>query len=100
MPRNGKGNVDMRQVVANKYKGLQLGGEHGKMSWSLADANLLKAAVVAVTEDGAGLLLARTSDGGALCVQVWEGGIPSKLFPATELELTEALQLVIETAST
>lgn len=89
-PLNGRG---------DKYAKLGIGEERGKLTWGSADANLLRAAVAAVTEDGAALLLTKTSDGGALCLQVWAGTNRHKLYPVTALELTEALQVVIETAS-
>lgn len=89
LPKNAKGKWESSLHLESR----------GKTTWSNADAALLKAAVVAATEDGAGLLLSKTSDGGALTLYVLDNGSTHKLHPATADELTEGLQLVIEISS-
>lgn len=99
MPRARNTTTDLRTVVKNKWDSLGSLESRGGLTWKDADANLLRGAVAAVTGDGAALLLTTTSDGGALCLQVWTEAARHKLYPATATELTEALQLLIETAS-
>lgn len=99
MPRGKNDNVVDLRKPGSKYANLGIGEKRGNLTWGSADPNLLRAAIAAVTEDGAALLLTKTSDGGALCLQVWTSAGRHKLYPATIQELTEALQVVIETAS-
>lgn len=102
MPRKAtQTTTDLRQITklpTDKWEAsLQLKGR-GSTSWLDADPTNLKAAIAAVTEDGAGLLLSKTSDGGALAITVLSGGGAHKLYPATAEELHEALQLLIKIA--
>lgn len=99
MPRKRSETTDMRQVAKDKYGSLATSSHRGGLTWKEADVSLLHRAVVAVTEDGAALLFTSTSDGGALCLQVWTQSARHKLYPATALEIEEALQLVIDAAS-
>lgn len=71
----------------------------GKLSWMDAGAEDLLAAVVAVTGDGAALLLSYTSDRGALAIHVLTDNGTHKLYPTRMEELTEALLLITEIAS-
>lgn len=71
----------------------------GGTTWLDADAEMLRAAIASATEDGAGLLLSKTSDGGALSIYVLTGGATHKLYPASVEELNEALQLIVKIAS-
>lgn len=70
----------------------------GNISWKDASPELLISAVAAATEDGAALLLSKTSDGGALSIHVLAGDSTHKLYPATTDELSEALQLILKIA--
>lgn len=91
--------TDLRKITAmptDKWEtSLRLQGR-GNTSWLDADPTNLKAAIAAVTEDGAGLLLSKTSDGGALAITVLSNGGAHKLYPASTAELHEALQLLIK----
>jgi hypothetical protein len=89
-PRNGRKNgVDK----ANKWAAAMLDTRKGSLTWADCGAEDLLAAVAHVTEDGAALLLARTSDGGALMVQVLVGaGDRPKFYAASMAELNELLE--------
>lgn len=99
MPRATAKVTDLRQARSDRYGQLTHSESRGGLTWVEADATLLRSAAAAVTEDGAALLLTKTSDGGALCIQVWTGTDRHKLYPASATELREALQLIIEIAN-
>lgn len=97
--KHGDNLIDLRkngQNGANKWGTVSALTEKGSVSWEDADAALLKAALVSATEDGAALLLSKTSDGGALAIHVLHGTSRSKLYPASAQELKEALQLIYQ----
>jgi hypothetical protein len=71
----------------------------GNVGWADCNKDLLHAALAAATEDGAALLLSRTSDGGALSIHVLTSVTTHKLYPATVEEINEALQLIVKIAS-
>lgn len=83
---------------ATKWAAAMLGTRKGSLSWSDCGAQDLLDAVAHVTEDGAALLLARTSDGGALMVQVLVGvGDRPKFYAASMAELNELLEALTNT---
>lgn len=65
------------------------------LSFKEVDSNLLAAVAAAVTEDGAALLLARTSDGGAIVLQVLDGAEKPKWYAADLESLTENLRTIL-----
>lgn len=71
----------------------------GGTTWLDANADTLRAAIASATEDGAGLLLSKTSDGGALSIYVLTEGATHKLYPANADELNEALHLIVKIAN-
>lgn len=86
--------ANLRSLVSDnldKWKGLANGTGRGGLTWHDADAEELRAAIAAVTEDGAALILSKTQDGGALALQVLSGAGRFKLYPATPDELAAAL---------
>lgn len=58
--------------AADKYRKMQreAASRRGALTWSDADSDDLRDTVASVTEDGAAVLLAKTSDGGALVLRV------------------------------
>lgn len=58
--------------AAAKYKQMQkeAASRRGALTWTDADAEDLRDTVASVTEDGAAVLLAKTSDGGALVLRI------------------------------
>lgn len=62
------------------------------ISWSSCDARVLQAAVAAVTEDGAALLFSKTSDGGALALQILDGTSKYKHYLADSVALDDLLR--------
>lgn len=58
--------------AASKYKKLQqdAASNRGSLTWADCPADELRDMIVSVTEDGAAILLAKTSDGGALVVRM------------------------------
>lgn len=101
MPERKTTNIDLRKRESgqgDKYT-MALGrSSRGGLTWSDCDADSLLAAVHAATEDGAAILLGKTQDGGALTIQVWNAAGRHKLYPASMAELSEALQVIEETA--
>lgn len=88
--QNGKKNGT---AAANKWAAAMLDTRKGCLSWADCGAEDLLAAVAHVTEDGAALLLSKTSDGGALMVQVLVGvGDKPKFYAASMQELNELLE--------
>lgn len=86
------------KATKDKYEGI--GGQVDKetATWAWVPVDLLAGAIVAATDDGAAVLLSKTSDGGALCLQVWNGAGRHKLYPARAAEAVEGLQLIYELA--
>lgn len=67
-------------------------------SWSDADATMLVAAVAAVTGLGHGLVLGRTSDGGAVSICVLAGETKPRIYANNAVELRRRLQQLTEWA--
>lgn len=91
--------IDLRKQTKkgeDKWGKLGAYSDKGSLTWEEADQGILKAAIVSATEDGAALLLSKTSDGGALAIHVLHGTSRSKLYPASAQELKEALQLIYQ----
>lgn len=77
---------------ANKWAAAMLSTRKGSLTWADCGADDLLAAVAHVTEEGAALLLAKTSDAGALMVQVLVGtGDRPKFYAASMAELNDLL---------
>lgn len=76
----------------SKYGQAKLSSIKGGLSWLEADAEQLKKVAAAVIEDGAALLLARTSDGGALVIRVVDDVGSHAWYPASEEALASDLQ--------
>lgn len=62
------------------------------ISWRSADARALQDAIVAVTEDGAAVLFSKTSDGGALALQILAGTERYKYYLADSIEIDDLLR--------
>lgn len=90
--------TDLRQIVpangADKWGDLLAERDTARLSWRDADPEDLQGAIVAATEDGAAVLLSKTSDGGALVLHILTGTSRHKLYPASVAELHEALALI------
>lgn len=76
MPK-AKGPNDGRNSTTNpavsKFAGISEDAPSEPVSWSEVDGRAIKAAICATTEAGAALVLASTSDGGALAVTLLDG---------------------------
>lgn len=86
------------QEVANKWASIMLRPEKGNLTWADADPQDLQDAIAAATEDGAAVLFSKTSDGGALHVQVWAGTERPKFYAADMATLTAILTLIQDVA--
>ena len=67
-------------------------------SWKDADAAMLAAAVTAVTNLGHGIVLGRTTDGGAVSICILAGDTKPRIYASTAVELARRLQQVTEWA--
>lgn len=81
-----------REGEESKYQKAKLSSVKGGLSWLQVDAEQLKKVTAAVIEDGAALLLARTSDGGALVIRVVDDVGSHAWYPASEEALASDLQ--------
>lgn len=101
LARRGGTSHDLKKPAENghdKWSTALQTARHDRCSWEDVDAEDLKAALAAVTADGAALLLGTTTDGGALSIHVLTDRGTHKLYPAHMNELTEALTLITEIA--
>lgn len=87
------------QMGTDKWKNLHAGRRRQQVSPDDVEPKLWVAAVTACLEDGVALLVARTSDGGAIMLQVLDGNLKPKLYAADSDELAEALQLLVTIAN-
>lgn len=91
----GKGSTTNPAV--SKYAALAERNATGAVSWEEVDGRLIKAALVAATEDGCALIFSKTSDGGALSLTVLAGHDRNKLYAKTgdiaESQLQELVAL-------
>lgn len=74
----------------SKYARLSESASAGPVGWEEVDGRLIKAALVAATEDGCALIFSKTSDGGALSVTLLAGQDRHKKY-AKSAELAESL---------
>lgn len=75
--------------AVSKYARLSESNATNAVSWADVSGPVLKAALVAVTEDGCALILGKTSDGGALSLTLLGPGQPVKRWFKTH-ELAES----------
>lgn len=66
----------------SKYAAVGRASNGGAVSYGGVDGNVLRDCLEAVTGDGDAILFGKTSDGGALSVQVLSGGVATKFYPA------------------
>jgi hypothetical protein len=85
--------------AVSKYARLAEGNGASTVSWEEVDGRLIKAAIVATSEDGCALIFGKTSDGGALSFTLLGPGQPVKRW-FKSAELAESfLHEVIATTS-
>jgi CO dehydrogenase/acetyl-CoA synthase gamma subunit (corrinoid Fe-S protein) len=83
------------EELRRKYEEAFKQAKTTSLSWSDADPADLQDAIAHVTEDGVALLLAKTSDGGALMAQALIGaGHKPKFYAASQAELNELLAML------
>lgn len=66
------------KAAGSKYQTRRAGTT--TIRWAQVDGPTLKSAIDAITADGAAILFSRTSDGGALVAQVYDGPNKDKQF--------------------
>ena len=81
---------------ANVYAALSSASVDRSVSYGQIDGNTLRECVVRVTERGDAILFGRTSDGGALSIQVLTGGKAEKFYVSDASELMELITGIIE----
>lgn len=84
------GKTSTPNPAVSKYAVLAEGNGAGAVSWEEVDGRLIKAALVAATEDGCALIFSKTTDGGALSLTVLAGTDRHKKY-AKSGELAESL---------
>lgn len=70
---------------------------HKVISWSSANADSIKSAVVGVTDSGGAILFSATRDGGALVLSVYSGEETAKEYVTEQGDISALLQWVVET---
>lgn len=65
------------------HKGMETMPAKPELSWGMVDGAVLQDAIASATEAGAGLLLSKTSDGGALTLILFWKNQKFKYFPVT-----------------
>lgn len=86
------------QAAESKYGKAKISSSKGGLTWLDVDAEQLKKVAAAVIEDGAALLLAKTSDGGALVIRVVDDVGSHAWYPASEDRLASDLQEIGQAA--
>lgn len=81
-----------RRPIATKERSQSRRFRSNPVSYAECDNQLLRDTVVAITENGAAVLLGRTSDGGAFTVQVYDGNDKISEYPHTVEELEAVLR--------
>lgn len=74
----------------SKYASLDEGNGAGAATWEDVDGRLIKAAIVAASDDGCALIFGKTSDGGALSFTLLHNGPAIKKWPKSG-DLAESL---------
>lgn len=88
-----------RDTAIDKWNRLVEATGRSSVTWNDADPTMLRDAVAAATEDGAALLFAKTSDGGALVVKVINDKKSVPLYPASTQSLHSTLELIAQIAN-
>lgn len=86
------------QREGDKWENLFLDKGSGRITWNDCDPQSLLDAVAAATEDGAAVLLSKTSDGGALVVRILTDQGSTPFYPASAAALSEVLAMIVEVA--
>ena len=84
------GKASTPNPAVSKYARLSEGHGAAPITWEEVDGRLIKAALVASTEDGCALIFSKTSDGGALSLTILAGTDRHKKY-AKSVELAESL---------
>lgn len=81
--------------AANLYAGLKRSGGDNGVSFGQVDGSVLRDCVERVTANGDAILFGRTTDGGALSIQILSSGETSKFYVTDVSELFELLEGLI-----
>lgn len=76
--------------AVSKYAGFSEGAGAGAVSWEEVDGRLIKAALVAATDDGCAVIFSKTTDGGALSLTLLAGSDRHKKY-AKNAEIAESV---------
>lgn len=79
----------------DRYGGLTSHGSTEGLSFSAGKEGLLPRAVDSILSVGDAVLLARTSDGGALVIRPIHDGLSNPIYAASPQELDEALVAIV-----
>lgn len=92
----GDKNIDKRGGKAKKgrFDGLSRAGSSGEAELDGLDASVLLATVLAVVRGGGAIMFGLTSDGGALCITLLDGGERHKEYLHTSEEISWFLEAV------
>lgn len=87
-PSNGPNNPSGGKRIAPR--------ERTTITWGEIDNGLLRNAVCAVADNGAAILLGKTSDGGALSIKVFDGNDKVEEWPHSVADCESTLRWLIE----
>lgn len=83
--------------AVSKFARLQEAGTVEPATWETVDGRLIKACVVAASENGCAIILGKTSDGGALSFTLLNSGPAIKRWPKTTESAESLLHEIIAT---
>lgn len=85
---------DKPRTKLDRWGSMKWKGSQEPISWSCAEPRVLQDAIVGATEDGAAVLLSKTSDGGALALQILSGSERYKYYLADSVEVDDLLRMM------
>jgi hypothetical protein len=90
-------NDSIKNPAAAKYARLLDDAPTGAASWEEVDGRIIKAVIVAASEDGCAVIFGKTQDGGALSFTLLNPGPPVKKYPKNGQLAESALHEVLAT---
>lgn len=99
MSGNGKRSlrpVGPKESLADKMAKFQRNKESLGVNWSRVNPALLKACVLAATDNGAAVMFSTASGGRGVCLTLFDNGDKVKLYAIDQEELEEHMNTIVE----